>query len=61
MTESEKQRLAKLYMKRVECNIELAKGHRSERNADLALEDCVLVLEEGNFGDMRQCRELNGN
>lgn len=49
MKHAEKCRLAKLYVKRAECNLELAKIHRSERNADMAIEDCVLLLETDNF------------
>jgi hypothetical protein len=44
MKHVEKCRLVKLYVKRAECNLELARLHRSERNVNLALEDCDFLI-----------------
>ena len=41
--------LAKLYCKRAECNLELAKQHRSERIADKVLDDYAFVMQIGVF------------
>jgi hypothetical protein len=49
MKHVEKSRLVKLYVKRAECNLELARLHRSERNANLALEDCALLINTENL------------
>jgi hypothetical protein len=49
MNGNEKLRLAKLYSKRAECNLELAKIYRSERNVDMVIEDCVYLLETEHF------------
>ena len=42
-------RLAKLYCKRAECNLELAKQHCSERIADKVLDDYAFVMQIGVF------------
>ena len=49
MTDNEKIRLAKLYGKRAECNFEMGKSQRSEKNIGKVIDDCSFVLETGIF------------
>ena len=49
MSITQKIQLAKLYGKRAECNLELAKSGRSLRYTDKTIDDCVFVLEIGIF------------
>ena len=49
MSNNEKIRLAKLYGKRAECNFEMGKSQRSEKNVSKVIDDCCFVLETGIF------------
>ena len=49
MLKKEQIRFAKLYCKRAECNLELFKQRRSEKNVDYILDDYAFVMQIGVF------------
>ena len=49
LSSAQKARLIKLFAKRAQCNLELARMRNSVPNADKCVEDCAYVLQTGLF------------